>query len=414
MSREDPTKFWRGMPALKPSPDMPYTWSADWRQVKVLLGAKKRGANVFEAFSTSPPWWMTESKDVAGSENGGPNLLPYMTNPFANYLADVLDHFREEATIGVEFDYVEPFNEPLGAWKKDGNQEGCNFNTEGLNDVIHAMTNVLSSRGLSTKLAGVDQWVRGTVAVIPSLPMPALSKLNVHDYINPNTSIYPIGNGGSATGNLKAGVTSPQVQASYQLLDSLRSKAQGKTICVSEFGPMFHTGTHLDVGLFMARRIVQSVNYLHASAWAYWQVIDTNKVWSMINMDWAAPNPAMTALPNKKFWIMKQFVAAAPPGSKPVGIDSPCGHSVAAFYHEGMQQLSIVLVNQQTDGLSVKMKLPSGWLLHQTGQSRVRVWRTSKWDENREVLYKAGLRPLWLFSPGRSVTSYIISNVIMH
>lgn len=54
------------LPGFKASADVDYDWSADKRQRQVLLGAKARGANLFEAFSNSPPPWMTQSGSVTG------------------------------------------------------------------------------------------------------------------------------------------------------------------------------------------------------------------------------------------------------------------------------------------------------------------------------------------------------------
>ncbi|CAI5522699.1 unnamed protein product [Closterium sp. Naga37s-1] len=115
---------WRGIPGYKPTKDGPYVWSADERQRKVLLGAKERGANVFEAFSNSPPWWMTQSGDVAGAvSKGKTNLLPQYEDDFADYLTTVVAEFAKR--WGVTFDALEPFNEALeGFWMVGKEHEG--------------------------------------------------------------------------------------------------------------------------------------------------------------------------------------------------------------------------------------------------------------------------------------------------
>ena len=55
------------LPGFKADENAEYDWSADERQRKVLLGAKLRGANLFEAFNNSPPPWMTRSGSVTGT-----------------------------------------------------------------------------------------------------------------------------------------------------------------------------------------------------------------------------------------------------------------------------------------------------------------------------------------------------------
>ncbi len=63
----------------------------------MLLAARARGACVFEAFSNSPPFWMTASGRASGA------VLPFRGNlrrerepDFVAYLVRVLDWFRDE------------------------------------------------------------------------------------------------------------------------------------------------------------------------------------------------------------------------------------------------------------------------------------------------------------------------------
>jgi hypothetical protein len=109
-----------------------------------------------QAFANSPPWWMTVSGSVTGSEGGKTDnlrvdeyaafvaaltttsstssLLCFLRvaarrtryAAFAKYLAAVAEHF--DAHWNVTFDTVTPLNEPGAGWWKHGNQqEGCHF-----------------------------------------------------------------------------------------------------------------------------------------------------------------------------------------------------------------------------------------------------------------------------------------------
>ena len=123
-------------PNLRPGGNVPsylapdgktYDWAQDAAQVWVLLAARDRGARTFEAFSNSPPYWMTRS----GRASGGPdpkadNLAPANYTAFAGYLARVVRHFGDEH--GLRFTTVDPFNEPSTDYWRAGNvQEGCHF-----------------------------------------------------------------------------------------------------------------------------------------------------------------------------------------------------------------------------------------------------------------------------------------------
>lgn len=55
----------------------------------------------------------TVTGDVSGGDKGEPNLREKFTQAFANYIADVVLHFKRDPAIDVLFDYVAPFNEPV-------------------------------------------------------------------------------------------------------------------------------------------------------------------------------------------------------------------------------------------------------------------------------------------------------------
>ncbi len=64
-----------------------YDWMADAAQRSILQGAIARGVNITEAFSNSPPYWMTYSQCTAGSANGlSNNLYDDSYDAFADYL----------------------------------------------------------------------------------------------------------------------------------------------------------------------------------------------------------------------------------------------------------------------------------------------------------------------------------------
>ena len=67
------------MDGFQAGPTATFDWSRDAAQRRMLQEAKNRGANIFEAFSNSPPYWMTKT----GSSSGGTsphqdNLRPDM------------------------------------------------------------------------------------------------------------------------------------------------------------------------------------------------------------------------------------------------------------------------------------------------------------------------------------------------
>ncbi len=112
------------VPGYKPTEKGDYDWTADPYQRAIALELAKRVKDpIFEAFSNSPPWWMTKSGCVSGSNDGSDNLKEDYFDDFADYLSEVALHFKTE--WGLTFRTVEPFNEPsAGWWKSNGGQEG--------------------------------------------------------------------------------------------------------------------------------------------------------------------------------------------------------------------------------------------------------------------------------------------------
>ena len=77
-----------------------YDWTADATQRRVLAAAKVRGVEYAQAFSNSPPYWMTVSGSVTGNKDGTKdNLKPEEFTAFATYLADVVEHFHTHWNI---------------------------------------------------------------------------------------------------------------------------------------------------------------------------------------------------------------------------------------------------------------------------------------------------------------------------
>ena len=81
------------------------------------------------------------------------------------------------------------------------------------------------------------------------------------------------------------------------------------------------------------------------------------------------------------------------------------------FYDDAAKELGIVLVNQQSDDSELQLTLPSQWQVNVGGESAVTMWRTSPWEDCKKVKYRGGVQPFQLVSPGRSVSTFIVSNV---
>ena len=148
----------KGDGGAKPTEKGDFDWTADPYQRTIAIELSKRVKDpIFEAFSNSPPWWMTKSGCVSGSSDGSDNLKEDYFDDFADYLSEVALHFKKE--WGITFRTVEPFNEPsAGWWKSNGGQEGCGFKNNQTKMIVE-LGKALQKKGLfpETSVSAADE-----------------------------------------------------------------------------------------------------------------------------------------------------------------------------------------------------------------------------------------------------------------
>ncbi|CAI7891618.1 unnamed protein product [Closterium sp. NIES-54] len=255
------TSAWetRSIPGFRVQPNGPYDWTADGQQRRTMLAALARNVDDVEAVSYSPPWWMTVSRDTAGTETGKCNLKPEYFQAYTEYQASVIERYRTH--WNVNFSTMNPGNEALEGWWTQGHKnEGCNYGPEKLTTLIQLLTATLKKCKLPTKVAGFHSFVGATLRYtykFPAAVKAGLFRLNVHGYINPPPSM-------ADTRQYMEGV----MVSMHRMATGL-----GKEVWVSEVGPMWVTGNDVGVMLFTARQIVQAVNIMGGSAWIFWQAV---------------------------------------------------------------------------------------------------------------------------------------------
>ncbi|MFD0693620.1 glycoside hydrolase [Paenibacillus sp. GCM10027628] len=312
------------VPGYEPSAGT-FDWTADANQRWFLQAAMSRGANQLEAFSNSPPYWMTNSGSVTGSATGsGDNLNPAYYDAFADYLSAVAQHFL--ASWGVTFRTVEPVNEPVADWWKFtvNTQEGSHFDRSSQNTIIKKLGASLATKGVPAAVAASDEFnIDDTYASFLSYDSTALSylsKVNTHSY---------------------AGTNRTGVQTA--------ADGRGKAVWMSEYGDDDATG------LTMSQQIVDDMKNLQPTAWVYWQAVDHNSApgWGMITTDLNNPtNYAYTV--NEKYYVMKNYSKFLRPGYKFIYLND--SHTLAA-YDKRSNTLVIVTTNATGSDLTTTYDL---------------------------------------------------------
>ena len=366
---------YRDMPGFEPTQGT-WNWNADARQASVLSRLAATGQNVIlEAFSNSPPHWMTKSGCASGSSDGSNNLKDDSYDLFADYLTEVVKHYRD--AMGITFRTLEPMNEPnANWWKSNGSQEGCHFGAASQQQIIKAVGAQLVAKGLSgTHVSASDEnSIDDAFSIMggyDSTTLGYMAQMNAHSYA------------GSRRTQLRALATS-----------------KGKRLWQSESGPLSVTlASNLDAAIFMAGRIITDLRELQPEAWIDWQVVDTSTPWTSFSVN----DSQQTCTPEKRFYMHAGFSRYIRPGAIFVAIDN--ANMVAAVAGDG-SVLTVVVRNGDTaNAASFTFDLTA---LASVGSS-IQVYRTSA-SENLAHLASISVQN-WSYTASSapySVTTYVI------
>ncbi|KAG3121104.1 Endo-beta-1,6-galactanase [Phytophthora idaei] len=272
--------FWLNW-ASNDSTSKSWDWDADVKQRTMLDLAIKRGVDVTEAFSNA-------LHATAGGDDGKKdNLQSWNHNAFALYLATVVKQAKD--SWGVNFTYVEPFNEPMSMWwTYPGKQEGCHFEVKTQNDVL------LQLRGYLDKFGMKDVIIATSDENTPSIALSTLTSMSE----NPDV----MATFGKVNTHGYEGL-SPYRGKDREPLKSLITKSK-KTLWDSEYGEKDGTG------LSMAESIALDINQMGVSAFVYWQVLDGGG-WGLIQ---SSPADKTISAPNTKYYALAQYSRHIRPG----------------------------------------------------------------------------------------------------
>ena len=353
------------------NPDDPthYDVEADSAQ-RWWLDALKDKVTHWEAFSNSPPYFLTDSGFVSGGINDATSeqLRSADMQKFAGYMVTVVDEL--EKAHGIRFDTIDPFNEPNtnywqtqipdgATWPTGGRQEGAHIGPERQDEMIQALVDRLGRDDTTTDavISAMDETNPGIFATNwntwSDASKDAVDQLNVHTY----------GTGGR-----------PVVRDI--------AKAADKPLWMSEVeGNWTDTSrgfvtNDIENGLGMASHIVGDLRELEPEAWVFWQPVEDlynmEKVeklnWGSVFIDFDCnaeglserriadgdADPSCQVLTNEKFNTVRNFTHYIQPGDRLMATDDT--NSTAAIDADG-QGASIVHVNADDVEQTVELDL---------------------------------------------------------
>ncbi len=245
-----------------------YDWDADANQMNILKAAAAASGEDFiaEAFSNSPPYFMTVSGCSSGNTNSNAdNLRADSVNAFAAYMADVIEHWNNEGVITFQSTTAmnEPYTNYWGAYSNK--QEGCHFDQgESQSRIIEALNAELESKGINIIISGTDETSIDTqITSYNALSDEAkqiVERIDTHTY----------------SGSNREGLKS-------------LAESEGKNLWMSEVDGAYTGGTNsgeMSAALGLAQRMMTDVNGLGSSAWILWNAIDMHADGSEYGQSW--------------------------------------------------------------------------------------------------------------------------------
>ncbi|WP_062213072.1 glycoside hydrolase [Streptomyces sp. NBRC 109706] len=311
----------------------------------------------WEAFSNSPPWFMTVSGYVSGGFDANDDQLRTdAVTDFVRYLVGVVERLEEAHDIDIAT--LDPFNEPnTDYWStrlgpdgepEGGRQEGAHMGPALQQQVILALAAELEGADTDALISAMDETNPRRFAEnwqeYPEEVRDLVDQMNVHTY----------GTDGRTT---------------------VRDLAKGadKPLWMSEVDGDWGNGQDFEdmsPGLGLARHIVDDLRLLEPSAWVFWQPVEDydnmapggespeGGNWGTIQIPFECTSEdTLETCPirtNTKFDTARNFTQFIQPGDRLIRTDDPTG--VAAISASG-DGATVVHVNDATTTRTVTVDL---------------------------------------------------------
>ena len=235
--------------------DFTFNPNTDKNQLRMMLECyRASGSDAYvEAFSNSPPYYMTVSGCTSGSKNAiSNNLKKSQIVPFAQYLANVCDYIEKH--YGIKIKSLAAMNEPFtNYWRAySEKQEGCHISIGKMqSDVILATANALRDKNLNDITVTATDETNTTLQLLAlknlsSKAMDVIGRVSTHTYkkATPKVGRY--------------------------------AREKGKNIWMSETDWSAVSGEksgEMGPALWLCEKIIEDMNTISPSAWVIWQIV---------------------------------------------------------------------------------------------------------------------------------------------
>jgi O-glycosyl hydrolase len=371
-----------------------WNWNADANQRWWLTAAKSRGADTFEAFSNSAPYFMTQSGYVSGNwDSNKDNLKSDQYKNFASYLTGVVDHLQKDT--GIQFKTLSPVNEPnTNYWGAKGRQEGSHWSPASQAKMINEVKKQLTEKGLETAVSAMDETNPSTFRkdwdAYNTETRNNIGQLNVHTY-----------------------GTGERIGA--------RDIAKGadKRLWMSEVDLSVGGQNHEDIktGLAISERIQADIQQLEPEAWVLWQAVEDevnmrpeneNGNWGLMQVDFAAKDFSNFKIyKNKKYYAVGNYSKFIRPGDQIINSNNT---NTLAAIDKNDDSVVVVYTNSSAEQKTVDFDLSGFETVNETAMATPYV--TSAEDNlQKKADIKVKDDTLEAVVPAQSITTFVVSGV---
>ena len=386
-----------------------YDHKADEYQLNILRAAyEAAGEDAYvEAFSNSPPYFMTVSGCSSGSKNAiSNNLKKSCVTDFAEYLACVCKYINNE--MGIKISSLAAMNEPFtNYWKAySPKQEGCHVSPGKMQSlVICEAARAMKNAGLeSVDITASDE----TNTTLQNIACKRLSEEAWDCVDRISTHTY-------SKATPKVAKTAAQMNKPLWMTETDWSDTEGES--PGEMG----------AGLWLGKKIIEDINTLHCSAWVIWQIVASyisqkeykgrRDMTSMPDLDkgyWGvsfADTDKEEIILTQKYYSFGQFSRFIRPGTRLIKVDT----NVLACYDKAEERLCVVCLNLSAAPLDIHISF-KGFSLR---ESDVRAVRTSGSGSSKECWAELSCNKAQESSfnealKGNSITTFVFDNVKLH
>lgn len=390
----------------KENGELYYDHNADEYQLNILKAAYKAAGDdaYVEAFSNSPPYFMTVSGCSSGSKNAiANNLKKSCVTDFAEYLAYVCRYINNE--LGIKISSLAAMNEPFtNYWRAySDKQEGCHVSPGRMQSTLLCETaKAMKNAGLENVDITASDETNSKLQLIACKRLTdeawnAVDRISTHTYSKATSKI----------GKLAREKNKPLWM----------TETDWSSVAGEDSGEM---GAALWLGL----KIIEDLNTLQASAWVIWQIVasyiseheykgrrDMSSLPDLKRGYWGvafADTDKEEIILSQKYYGFGQFSRYIRPGMSLIKVD----REAIACYDKENERLIVVCLNPKKAGTSLQLSL-KGFSLENSEISAVRTSGDSESGEKWQTVtdkeaYNNGFTA---FLKGNSITTFIISGV---